>query len=164
MQESVEDIMREARRLIEQYGDDIPDDMMVRVFANMPRDIKETLGLVLAISAGMALLNKGKFIAYHSEAKQYLMITLSDQVPEGAPDGTFISLGNGEVDGYISNGVRVDSDGVTPPAARTCVVCGEESCTDPAQCQQRRNILAAVRGMGKAEPQSGLRNVEDTDG
>lgn len=155
---SYEDIIAEAQALVDEHADPdgkLPDGIVMRVVASLDEDDKGAIGAAFGIVAGFAMLSNGTFCIYNKALGIYASVTISEEPP--LDNGVFVNFDN-EEDGFVVDGVVVDHEGVT---GKACVICGEESCTDPATCRDRKSILAAVRGMGKAVPREGLRNVDD---
>lgn len=155
---SYEDIIAEAQALVDQHADadgKMPGGVVMRVVASLDEDDKNAIGAAFGIVAAFAMLSNGTFCIHNKALGIYATITISEEPP--LDNGVFVNFDN-EEDGFVIDGVAVDREGVT---GKACVICGEASCTDPATCKDRKSILAAVRGMGKAVPQDGLRNVDD---
>lgn len=118
----------------------------------------EVFATALTLCACIAnLMPNQRLYMYNPEADKWMGVEMSD-VPPDDVDGQLLTL-DGTASGFVRDGVHVDTDGVTPIGGKGCRICGQEGCTD-GTCKQRRDMLAAVRNMGRVGPQEGLRDVD----
>lgn len=163
----LDDLIQAARDILGTLDDDaIPlgklYEILGRVNIGQGRTALDLFSASVGIVASMAALTGDPGIhLYNEKSNVWVHITVDSSPPEGV-NGEMITL-SGDLVGSLKDGTFVRDDGVTPAQpVKGCRICGQEGCTD-GTCKQRRDMLQAVRNMGRVGPQEGLRDVDAKD-